>query len=73
MLPFDQPARPFALYMLAMGRYDEQGYEQFIGPFPTVMEADQWWDQHRKEERFSHIHYHEVIILENPNDRTTQA
>jgi hypothetical protein len=73
MRPFDKPDRSATMFLLTLGWDEEAGYEQFIGPFPSVTEADQWWDQNRSDERFHRVRYHEVTLLEVPYDRKTET
>jgi len=68
-LPEQVAVVSFAL-LLHERSYDESP-DFIFGPFTTVMEADQWWDAHKKEERFGRIRFYTVTLMENPNDRTT--
>jgi hypothetical protein len=58
-----KPAHSFALYAYK----DDGSKEEFcFGPFPSVLEADQWWAQHRREDRFHHVLFTETRIMETP-------
>lgn len=65
MKPFDsQPAFAFVL-LLHERSYDETP-DFILGPFPTVMEADQWWEAHCRDERFSKVRFHAATLVERP-------
>jgi len=73
MKPFDQPPKEerykFVLAMYPSGRTLPT---EFVDPFPSVMSADQWWDQHRAgKEGYGYKDY-EVVLMEAPDDGQTQ-
>lgn len=71
MKPFDPPPKEerfqFCLLTYPPGKTKAT---EFIGPFPSVMAADQWWEQHMAPHGY-HFNDYEVLLMENPNERET--
>ena len=66
MRPFNQPQdKRYMFVLIAYKGYVEDGFDVF-GPFPSVMAADAWAEAHL-EKRDNH----EVVLMENPNDRAS--
>jgi hypothetical protein len=67
MKPFDQPPKEDR-YQFVMLAYTKDKTIDVIGPFPDVMTADQWWEAHQFEARFTgNYRDYEVVLMENPN------
>lgn len=71
MKPFEQADKPkeeryrFCLVMYPSGKTKAT---EFVGPFPSVMSADQWWDTHRSgKEGYGYADY-EVVLMEAPDN-----
>jgi hypothetical protein len=62
------PARPAVSFVLLLSESDVEAPDPdfIIGPFSTVLEADQWYDQHKEDERFATVKSKIIQVMEAP-------
>lgn len=69
MRPFDQPKKEDRYkFVLAMYPAGKTRAVEFVGPFPNVMQADQWWEQHRLGKEGYDYNDYEVVLMEAPDE-----
>lgn len=54
-------------FVLAMYPAGKTRAIEFVGPFPDVMSADQWWDTHRSGKEGYGYNDYEVVLMEAPD------
>ncbi len=59
-------ALPNVQFMLCLGDQNGMWYYEYIGPFDSVLAADQWWMDHQHKEEFHMYSAYEVTPLRKP-------